>query len=172
MGIGEDFAAFKSNYNLDADTMGSISRRYRRITRQLNNDFYGSDSETAHSWYVGSYGRDTAARGVSDLDMGYLLPNAVYHQYHDYVTNGQSALLQAVKRPIQNTYKTTDSFGDGQVVGVNFTDGINFEVLPAFLNKDKKTWTYANANNGGSWRVSANRRDIKACLLRLGKWDS
>ncbi len=166
MGVGEDFAAFKSNYNLDADTMGSISRRYRRITRQLNNDFYGSDSETAHSWYVGSYGRDTAARGVSDLDMGYLLPNAVYHQYHAYATNGQSALLQAVKRSIQKTYRTTDSFGDGQVVGVNFTDGINFEVLPAFLNKDKKTWTYANANNGGSWRVCNPWAEMEAVNTR------
>jgi hypothetical protein len=166
MGVGEDFAAFKSNYNLNGETMTAISRRYRRITRQLNLDFWNTDSETAHSWYVGSYGRDTAARGVSDVDVGFLLPASLYHQYNAYLTNGQSALLQAVKRSIQKTFKTTESFGDGQVVGVNFTDGINFEVLPAFLNQDKQSWTYPNASSGGSWRVCNPWAETKAVKLR------
>jgi hypothetical protein len=76
MGVGEDFARFKENYNIDSETMGSISYRYRRITRQLNSDFWDTDSETAHSLYVGSYGRDTAARGLSDLDIGFLFAGA------------------------------------------------------------------------------------------------
>src|SRR5689334_11758475 len=108
MGVGEDFSRFKDGYNIDASTMASISYRYRRITRQLNKDFYNTESEVAHSLYVGSYGRDTAARGLSDLDVGFVLPNTLYHQYNAYLGNGQSALLQAVKRSIQKTYTTSE----------------------------------------------------------------
>jgi hypothetical protein len=61
MGVGEDFSIFKDNYNITTDLISSISNRYKRITRQLNTDFWNTDSDTAHSLYVGSYGRDTAA---------------------------------------------------------------------------------------------------------------
>ena len=164
MGVGDDFLKFRASYNIDRDTISSISRRYRRITAQLNWDFWGTISDVAHSLYVGSYGRDTAAYGLSDLDIGFILPYDTYVQYNGRANNGQSALLQAVKRSIQNTYRTSESFGDGQVVVINFTDGITFEVLPAFLNKDG-SWTFPNANAGGYWRVCNPRgesSEIKA----------
>lgn len=166
MGVGEDFSRFRANNILSQEDMQTISYRYRRITRQLNKDFYGADSETAHSWYVGSYGRDTAAKGVSDLDVGFVLPNALYHQYHAYQRNGQSALLQAVKQSIQRTYPTSDAFGDGQVVVINFNDGTKFEVLPAFQNANTTSWTYPNTNGGGEWRVCDPMAEIKAVALR------
>jgi len=40
MGVGEDFSAFKDNYNIGTDLIGSISYRYKRFTRQLNTDFW------------------------------------------------------------------------------------------------------------------------------------
>lgn len=166
MGVGEDFSRFKDGYNIDASTMASISYRYRRITRQLNKDFWNTESETAHSLYVGSYGRDTAARGLSDLDVGFVLPNSLYHQYNAHLGNGQSALLQAVKRSIQKTYTTSESFGDGQVVVVSFTDGIKFEILPAFDNSDGDSWTYPNANGGGSWKTCNPRAEMRAVDTR------
>jgi hypothetical protein len=162
MGVGEDFATFKDNYNISSDLIGSISYRYKRITRQLNTDFWSTDSETAHSLYVGSYGRDTAAKGISDLDIAFELPNALYHQYNAHQGNGQSALLQAVKRSLQNTYPTSDTSGDGQVVVISFTDGITFEVLPVFGNKDAESFTYPNANDGGSWKTCNPRAEIAA----------
>lgn len=161
MGVGADFEAFKENYNIGITRISEISYRYQRITRQLNKDFWNTDSERAHSLYVGSYGRDTAAHGVSDLDVAFQLPNAIYHQYDAYRTNGQSALLQAVKTSIRNTYKTSDSFGDGQVVVVGFTDGIKFEVLPVFENT-AGTYTHPDANGGGSWRATNPRAEIDA----------
>jgi Second Messenger Oligonucleotide or Dinucleotide Synthetase domain len=100
MGVGEDFQKFKDCYQITTELISSISYRYKRITRQLNTDFWNTDSETAHSLYVGSYGRDTAAKGLSDLDIGFILPNAVYHQYNRHQGNGQSALLQAVKKSV------------------------------------------------------------------------
>jgi tRNA nucleotidyltransferase (CCA-adding enzyme) len=91
MGVAETFQAFRSAYLLGKDQMDSISYRYKRITRQLNTDFWETQSDTAHSLYIGSYGRDTAARGVSDVDIWFTLPNRVYHQYNNYNGNGQSA---------------------------------------------------------------------------------
>ena len=131
MGVAENFRAFRNNYLIPGPKVADISYRYKRITRQLNRDFWSTESETAHSLYVGSYGRDTAANGVSDLDVAFTLPNAVYHQYHRHQGNGQSALLQAVRTSIQNTYSSSYAGGDGQVVAINFTDGIRFEILPS-----------------------------------------
>jgi len=159
MGIGDEFARFKERYNIGKDLISSISNRYQRITGQLNKDFRKIDSKTANSFYVGSYGRDTAAKGISDLDIAYILPPAIYANYNGYAHNGQSALLQSVKHSIQNTYRTSESFGDGQVVVIKFTDGLTFEILPIFENQGG-TWTYPNANNGGSWQTCNPRAEI------------
>jgi hypothetical protein len=166
MGVGEDFAAFRDSYNISAEQISSISYRYKRITRQLNWDFWNTNSDTAHSLYVGSYGRDTAARGISDLDVAFVLPLSEFWKYKAYLSNGQSALLQAVKRSIQNTYPTSGSFGDGQVVVISFEDGITFEVLPVFENTDGQSWTYPNANAGGSWKTCNPRAEISAIQTR------
>ena len=46
----------------------TITLRYKRITKAINSEFWGSDSDTAHSRYVGSYGRGTAI-DTSDIDI-------------------------------------------------------------------------------------------------------
>ena len=169
MGVGDDFSKFCDNYQITAELISSISYRYKRITKQLNKDFWNTDSDTSHSLYVGSYGRDTAAKGISDLDVAFVLPYSVYEKYRDYKGNGQSALLQAVKISIQNTYPTSESFGDGQVVVISFDDNLIFEILPVFENKDAESWTYPNANNGGSWNICNPRSEIKAVAKRSGE---
>jgi hypothetical protein len=166
MGVGEDFAAFKNRYNVSADLISSISARYRRITRQLNTDFWNTDSDTAHSLYVGSYGRDTSASGVSDIDMAFVLPVSEYTKYKAYQNNGPSTLLQAVKTSIRKTYPTSDAYGDGQVVVINFTDKIKFEVLPVFETTDKESFLHPNANSGGSWKGCNPRAETAAIKKR------
>jgi hypothetical protein len=151
---------------ITSELITAISYRYKRITKQLNKDFWNTDSDTSHSLYVGSYGRDTAAKGVSDLDVAFILPVALYHQYNNHVGNGQSALLQAVKRSMQNTYPTSEPAGDGQVVVVSFTDGIKYEVLPVFETTDGESWTFPNSNNGGSWKFCNPRAEIAAISKR------
>lgn len=166
MGVSENFRAFRANYLIPSSTVSNISYRYKRITKQLNKDFWGTESETAHSLYVGSYGRDTAANGVSDLDVAFTLPNSVYHKYDAYITNGQSALLQEVRKSIERTYANSYVGGDGQVVALNFTDGIRFEILPVFLNKDGSTFTFADSNNGGSWKTCDPRGEMTTFSAR------
>lgn len=163
MGLAAWFETFCGN--LTVKDGGTISLRYKRITKRINTDFWSSSSETSHSLYVGSYGRGTAIDGFSDLDMIFQLSYLTYERYHNYSGNGQSSLLQAVKQSIERTYSTTSIKGDGQVVLVPFTDGITFEVVPAFINKDD-SFTYPNANNGGSWKTTNPKPEIAAIKSR------
>lgn len=165
MTVADNFRDFRGNYLIPASMVGSISSRYKRLTKQLNKDFWNTESEAAHSLYVGSYGRDTAANGVSDLDVAFTLPNSVYHQYDAHAGNGQSALLQAVRASITRTYANSYVGGDGQVVALNFTDDIRFEILPVFVN-NQNTFTFADSNGGGTWKVCDPRGEMSAFATR------
>lgn len=160
MSVAEQFNIFCNNLKVSQITRSTISDRYERITRRLNTDFWGINSETQHSLYVGSYGRRTAVKGFSDLDIIFILPSDFYSSYNRYTYNGQSALLQSVKRSLQKTYSTTDIGGDGQVVVIQFTDGIKFEIVPAFECTDS-SFRYPDSNNGGSWKNTNPRPEIE-----------
>ena len=163
MALADWFRTFCSN--IQVQDSGTISTRYKNITRRLNTDFWNTTSDTSHSLYVGSYGRNTAIEGFSDLDMIFRLPYSVYQQYDGHEGNGQSALLQAVKNSIAKTYSTTDIGADGQVIEVSFSYGPTFEVVPAFVNKDD-SYTYPDTNNGGQWRVTNPKPEIEAIRTR------
>jgi hypothetical protein len=163
MALADWFRTFCSN--LQIRDGGTIASRSGNITRRLNTDFWSTTSDTSHSLYVGSYGRNTAISGFSDVDLIFQLPYSVYKQYNEHSGNGQSALLQAVKASIERTYSTTNIRADGQVIQVPFTDGIIFEVVPAFDNNDG-SFTFPNANNGGSWKTTNPRPEINAVRER------
>jgi len=101
--------------------------------------------------------------------MLFVLPYETYVQYNNHLGNGQSALLQAVKRSIQNTYNSYMR-GDGQVVVVEFTDGIIFEIVPCFENKNG-SFTYPNANDGGSWKVTNPKPEIAEIKRANDEWN-
>jgi hypothetical protein len=144
--------------NLAITNRNEISRRYKRITKVLNQKYYDSDSETTHSLQVGSYGRGTAINGISDLDMIFVLPWGVYTRFNCHTGNGQSALIQEVKKTISKTYPRTTIKGDGQVVVV-FFDNYVIEVLPAFKNEDG-SYKYPDSNDGGSWKKTKPKEEI------------
>jgi Second Messenger Oligonucleotide or Dinucleotide Synthetase domain len=159
MALADWFITFCSN--LQIRDGGTIATRSCNITRRLNTDFWSTTSDSSHSLYVGSYGRNTATSGFSDFDLIFQLPYSVYNQYNGYAGNGQSALLQAVKASIERKYSTTNIRADGQVIQVPFVDGITFEVVPAFDNDDG-SFIFPNANDGGSWKTTNPKPEIKA----------
>lgn len=146
------------------ETRQDISRRYRTVTRAINQEFWNSSSETTRSLYVGSYGRNTAVN-TSDIDILVEIPESEYNRYAYSGGNGQSRLLQAVKNSIENTYSRSDIRADGQIVKINFSDGMKFEVLPAFpqMNWNKiVTYKYPDTNTGGNWRTTDPKYEQKA----------
>lgn len=142
-----------------------ISKRYKRITKAVNSEFWGSGSETAHSLYVGSYGRGTATTD-SDLDVLLSLPRSEYERFDTCKGNGQSRLLQAVKTAVSGTYSTTDVKADGQVVVVRFSDGMKFELLPAFERVDGwgsfAGYEYPDTHMGGRWLATDPKAEQEA----------
>lgn len=115
------------------DVRTTISRRYKTIIKAINQKFWNSSSDTAHSFYVGSYGRGTAI-STSDIDILVEIPQTEWERFDYAHGNGQSRFLQVVKSAIQSVYPRSDVRADGQVIKINFSDGIKFEVLPAFKN--------------------------------------
>lgn len=164
MSVSNYFSTFCSNLRMDSDTVSKIQSRYHQITKRINIDYWNSESTTSHSLYVGSYGRGTEI-WTSDIDIIVQLPYATYKKYDDYTGNGQSALLQEVKSVLQKTYSTSYIKGDGQVVGINFSDGISFEIVPAFINSNG-SYTYPDTHNGGSWKVTDPKNEIDAMNAR------
>lgn len=160
MSLSDWFGTFCSNILINESDLEKISSRYKQITKRINLDYYNSSSETNHGLYVGSFGRDTEIY-TSDIDILVQLPYETYVKFNGYSSNGQSALLQEVKKVLEKTYSTTYLKGDGQIISLPFSDGINFEVLPAFLNKDD-SYTFPNTNNGGSWKVTDPKKEIDA----------
>ena len=148
----------QNEHVISIETRSTISSRYKRITRSFNAEFWNSVSDTDHSLYVGSYGRNTAIN-TSDLDMMVILPENEYDHFTNLKGNGQSKLLQAVKKALLSTYPNTSIHGDGQVVVVVFSDGMKFEILPAFRHMigygSYKYWdgtyVYPDSNMGGNW---------------------
>jgi len=160
MPVSEYFQEFLSNLRMSKGTINAIQNRYHQITKRINLDYYSSSSETSHSLYVGSYGRGTEIF-ISDIDMIVQLPYKTYKKFDNYNGNGQSAFLQEVKAVMQKTYSTSHTKGDGQVIGIDFNDGIKFEILPSFIN-EKESYTHADSNNGGSWKVMDPKSEIIA----------
>ena len=113
----------------------TISQRYHTIAKAINKEFWNSTSDTANSLYVGSYGRGTAV-DTSDLDVLVCLPESEYKRHDIMKGNGQSRLLQSVRNAILISYPRSNVRADGQVVKINFTDGMKFEILPAFKEFD------------------------------------
>lgn len=159
--VSNDFSTFCNNLRLRDTVVSNIRTRYHTITKRVNQDFWGSDSSTSHSIYVGSYGRGTCI-STSDVDIVVELPWSEYSKYDSYSGNGQSALLQALRNSLLKTYSTSTISADGQVVDINFYDGVKFEVVPAFKLSDGFGYYYPDTNGGGSWKSMNPRAEIDA----------
>lgn len=155
---------FQHDEIIDRTTRERISKRYKVVTRAVNSEFNASTSDTANSLYVGSYGRRTAI-STSDVDIMVILPKSEYERYDGYNRNGQSRLLQSVKNAIQSSYPRSDIRADGQVIKIAFSDGMKFEILPAFKEIDwleKITYAYPDTNMGGNWRSTNPKSEQEA----------
>ncbi|MCL1604280.1 nucleotidyltransferase domain-containing protein [Succinatimonas hippei] len=148
------------------DIRSKISHRYRAITKAINLEFWDSISDTLHSFYVGSYGRNTAI-DTSDIDILVELPNECFDRFNNIRGNGQSKLLQVVKNTILNTYPKSDVRADGQVVKISFADAIYFEIVPAFKNY-YEIYQYPDSNKGGRWR-STNPKAEQCAMYQKNK---
>ena len=149
---------------IDLITRSLISQRYHKIIKAINQEFWNSNSDQLHGLYVGSYGRGTAI-STSDIDILVELPRLEYYHYDRLKGNGQSRLLQAIKNCILIPYPRSSIHGDGQVVVIQFSDGMKFEILPAFKETDYYgyvSYVYPDSNMGGNWKSTNPKKEQEA----------
>ncbi len=160
MSVEEDFKTFCQNICLE--NKSDMETTASEIAKKLNNHYYGLEKDaSSHLYIVGSVGRNTAIKNVSDLDIIFDLPNEVFEKYDDYKTNGQSALLQEIKNVIKERYPRTDISGDGQVVVINFNN-YTVELVPGFKQNDE-SFKYPDTNDGGSWKYTYPLSEQEEC---------
>lgn len=155
MSITDKFKQFLTNIKVENDAQ--IELRYGDITSALNKEFRDTESKTANNLQVGSYGRWTAIKGVSDLDMLYIVPSSQWDKYKD---GGQSALLERTKNAIKLRYPRTEVYVDRLVVRVLYKD-FHVEVQPVFELTDN-SFRYPDSYSGGTWKNTKPRAEISA----------
>lgn len=141
--------------NLVIQNSETISLRYGEITAALNKKFRDTESKTAYTLQVGSFGRKTGIKGISDLDMIYIMPKGKWETYKD---GNQLKLLQDTKDAIKARYPSTTVKVDRLVVTVTYTN-FHVEVQPAFEQEDG-SFKYPDTNNGGSWKITKPKEEM------------
>lgn len=156
MSISEMFSQFVDN--LAVSNAETISARYGELTSALNKQFRETDSKTANTLQVGSFGRNTGINGISDLDMLYIMPKTKWDTYNK--VGGQLKLLQDTKEAILKRYPTTKVRVDRLVVTVTYTN-FHVEVQPVF-EQDDKSYKYPDTKNGGTWKFTKPKEEMTA----------
>lgn len=160
MSISDMFSDFLSN--LAISNTETISSRYGEITSALNKQFRDTESKSANSLQVGSFGRKTGINGISDLDMIYIMPKSKWEDYDK--SGGQFKLLQDTKEAILKRYPSTKIRVDRLVVTVTYRN-FHVEVQPVFELNDK-SYQYPDTQNGGSWKITKPREEMNAVAIQ------
>lgn len=160
MNTSETFKEFLTNIKISDKQSDDISYRYGRITKSVNKEFRDTESITANSLQVGSYGRYSGINGISDLDMLYIMPVSKWDVYNK--AGGQTKLLQDTKKAIANTYPSSNIKVDRCVVTVSFTDS-HIDVQPVFEVEDQD-YKYPDTYGTGSWKITKPRKEMDAMV--------
>ncbi len=181
--VRQRFAQFHLNLALTPPQVADGHTKRAGVVSCLNRAYYGTNSNTDNSFFVGSWAKDTAIRPPRDVDVYFLLPVAVYRRFHAYAWARQSALLQELKDRLAITYHDTDMSGDGQVV--NF-GSYSVEVVPAFKLTTHGRYWICDTHNGGSYKEtapweevnqlkaadSANAHNLRPLIRMLKAWQA
>ncbi|MGX4693617.1 nucleotide-binding domain-containing protein [Streptomyces sp. JNUCC 63] len=158
MKTSEIFETLLENLKV-GDTATTVASRRDEITKALNKDFRDKDGCTDYKLMVGSFGRHTAIKGVSDLDMIFILPPGIRSSYDG--DTGPRRILERVRDDLKARYKNTEIRVDQCVVRVRFaSNAFKFEVQPAFENADG-SFDYPDTKAEG-WKVTKPREEIAA----------
>lgn len=157
------FTRFLDNIKLTEAQTTDGETKFKGIVSSLNTAYYGTNSETDHAFYIGSWAKKTRVRPPRDVDLYFLLPAEVYHRFEQYAAgiNKQSALLQEVKSKLAATYTKTELKGDGPVVFAGFWT-FDLEVVPAFaLTEDGAYWV-PSTKDGGKYLKTMPKHEVDA----------
>ncbi|WP_104087626.1 nucleotidyltransferase [Cryobacterium sp. N19] len=158
MDTSEIFDGLLANLKV-GEKVATIRARRDEITKALNKDFRGKDACVDDKLMIGSFGRHTAIKSISDLDMIFILPSGLRDDYSD--ANGPRRMLERVRNVLKARYKNTDIRVDQCVVRVQFaSNAFKFELQPVFENPDG-SFDYPDTKADG-WKTTKPRAEIAA----------
>ena len=160
----EQFKKFSSNIRLTDNQEQDAEIKYKGVCKKLHDFYYDTQYDGKTKLLFGSYKTKTNVRPLvsdQDVDVLFKITTETFEKFDKHKNNGQSALLQEIRRILDEKYSTTDKIsGWGKVVLIKFSDGHhNIEVLPAF-EKANGTFFIPNSENGGYWEVFDPRSQI------------
>lgn len=140
-----------------------------RVAKSLFANYY-PNLEFDPSCYlkVGSYGKRTATRPPTDLDMIFVMPWDVYGRIDTLTGNKQSQFLQEVRRALLVTFPNTEVSADGPAVVAPFQT-YNVDVVPAFhfsTGDYAGQYYIADTTDGGRWKLTNPVAEYN-CLYRV-----
>ena len=151
------------------EKVATIRARRDEITKALNKNFRGKDGCVDYKLMIGSFGRHTAIKSISDLDMIFILPSGLRDNYSD--DDGSRRMLERVRDVLKGRYQNTDIRVDQCVVRVQFaSNAFKFEVQPVFENPDG-SFDYPDTK-AAYWKTTKPRAEIaavKGCNNRTSK---
>ena len=109
------------------------------------------------SLYVQRNGEVISADSRSLISKRYCtVTSAMNREFWNITSDRQNSIYvgsygRGVRQAILVPYPRSEVRADGQVVKINFSDGMFFEILPAFRNWDG-SYRYPDTNMGGNWR--------------------
>lgn len=152
IGVRQRFRRFHEDLTLTSEQVSDGMTKQLGVRQSLQRAYYDQSTDNPPGFIVGSWGKGTAIRPPTDVDIFFELPVEVYHRINSNNGNVQSQLLQEVRGHLVGTYPQTAMRGDGQVVTVGFNT-IAVEVVPAFRYDDQGRFYMPNTNDGGSWKL-------------------
>jgi hypothetical protein len=102
---------------------------------------------------VGSYGRWIGIKGISDLDMLYIMPSGLWEKYKDKPYQ----LLKDTADAISDRYPTTEVYPDTLVVVVKYQN-FKIEVQPVFEDEEGFWYPYTRGNS--QYRLTKPREEL------------
>ncbi|MDP2447941.1 MAG: hypothetical protein Q8M93_23140 [Polaromonas sp.] len=162
--VTQRFTAFLQNLNLTEAQVADGTTKFKGVVSTLNAAYYGTNSDSDHAFFIGSWAKHTRIRPPRDVDLYFLLPVEVYNRFDKYSGNKQSALLQEVKGNLLAAYPLSNIKGDGPVVLAGFWS-FNVEVVPAFALQEDRTYWVPKTQNGGSYMTTKPLHEVDVIEL-------
>lgn len=155
-----NFRGFLNNLELWQKECMDAEAKAQRIAQKLFAKYYPNLLFDPRCYaIVGSYGKRTAARPKTDVDMIFVVNPSEFPRINERA-GGQSAFLREVKNELLNRWPNTDIRGDGPVVKVPF-DTYEFEVCPVFRwEENGNLFVTPHTKNGGWWGTTNPAAEI------------
>lgn len=179
--LSDNFKKFLENIELTEYQVEDGDKKATSVCKTLHEHYYDENYTGSTKLLIGSFGKNTAIRPPSDVDVIFLLPQSEKERYDKRSGNGQSQLLQDVKNLLLKTYPLTDIKGDGPVVMINF-DSYKIEVTPSFksfwgysvpLTRDDGNWENINPIREKEEIIKSNERskgNTRNLIKMIKKW--